>query len=111
MASFCANLTESTLVTWTNGFGIGCKKIDQNNSSVVQTPSVVSACVTTWSEIAVCSGEVDGVKIEGQPRVEGKMDPETKRAWRRLTREVRENTPIVLRGLASEGKQVPRKLY
>ena len=39
------------------------------------------------------------------------MDPETKRAWRRLTREVRENTPIVLRGLASEGKQVPRKLY
>ncbi len=39
------------------------------------------------------------------------MDPETKRAWRRLTREVRESTPIVLRGLASEGKQVPRKLY
>ena len=39
------------------------------------------------------------------------MDPETKRAWRRLTREVRENTPIVLRGLASEGKQIPRKLY
>ena len=39
------------------------------------------------------------------------MDSETKRAWRRLTREVRESTPIVLRGLASEGKQVPRKLY
>jgi len=42
--------------------------------------------------------------------VEGKMDPETKRAWRRLTREVRESTPIVLRGLTSEGKQIPRKL-
>jgi len=39
------------------------------------------------------------------------MDPETKRAWRRLIREVRENTPIVLSGLASEGKHLPRKLY
>jgi hypothetical protein len=39
------------------------------------------------------------------------MDPETKRAWRRLLREVRENTPIVVRGVASEGKQMPRKLY
>jgi hypothetical protein len=39
------------------------------------------------------------------------MDPETKRAWRRLLREVREDTPIVVRGLASEGKQMPRKLY
>ena len=39
------------------------------------------------------------------------MDPETKRAWRRLQKEVRENTPIVLRGLASSGKHMPRKLY
>ena len=39
------------------------------------------------------------------------MDPETKRAWRRLQKEVRENTPIVLRGLASSGKQMPRKVY
>ncbi len=39
------------------------------------------------------------------------MDPETKRAWRRLLREVREDTPIVVRGLASAGKQMPRKLY
>jgi hypothetical protein len=39
------------------------------------------------------------------------MDPETKRAWRRLVREVRENTPIVVRGVASDGKQMPRKLY
>ncbi len=39
------------------------------------------------------------------------MDPETKRAWRRLLKEVREDTPIVARGLASEGKQIPRKLY
>ncbi len=39
------------------------------------------------------------------------MDPETKRAWRRLLREVREDTPVVVRGLASWGKQVPRKLY
>jgi hypothetical protein len=39
------------------------------------------------------------------------MDPETKRAWRRLTREVRENTPIVLRGLASDGKRMPGKVY
>jgi hypothetical protein len=33
------------------------------------------------------------------------MDPETSRAWRRLRKEVRENTPIVLRGLASSGKK------
>jgi len=57
------------------------------------------------------SHKADGGKIGGQPRVEGKMDPETKRAWSRLTREVREDTPIVLRGLASEGKQIPRKFY
>jgi len=38
------------------------------------------------------------------------MDPETKRAWRRLLREIREDTPIVVRGLASSGKQMPRKL-
>ena len=39
------------------------------------------------------------------------MDPETKRAWRRLLREVRENTPIVVRGVATEGKRMPRRLY
>ena len=39
------------------------------------------------------------------------MDPETKRAWRRLQREVRENTPIVLRGLASSAKHMPEALY
>ncbi len=39
------------------------------------------------------------------------MDPETKRAWRRLQREVRENTPIVLRGIASSGKRMSQKLY
>ena len=45
------------------------------------------------------------------PEWREEMDPETKRAWRRLLREVRENTPIVVRGLASEGKRMPRKLY
>jgi hypothetical protein len=39
------------------------------------------------------------------------MDPETKRAWRRLLGEVREDMPIVVRGLASSRKQMPRKLY
>ena len=39
------------------------------------------------------------------------MDPETKRAWRRLVKEVRENTPIVLRGLTSSGKRMPRTVY
>jgi len=39
------------------------------------------------------------------------MDPETKRAWRRLTREVRESTPIVLRGLASSGRRMPGNVY
>ena len=39
------------------------------------------------------------------------MDPETSRAWRRLQKEVKENAPIVLRGLASEGKRIPGKLY
>ncbi len=39
------------------------------------------------------------------------MDPETKRAWRRLQKEVRENTPIVLRGLASSAKRIAQRLY
>jgi len=39
------------------------------------------------------------------------MDPETKRAWRRLHREITEDTPVVLRGLASSAKRMPRKLY
>jgi len=39
------------------------------------------------------------------------MDPETKRAWHRLQREVRENTPIVLSGLASSARRFPRKAY
>ncbi len=39
------------------------------------------------------------------------MDPETKRAWHRLRKEVRENTPIVLRGLASSAKRFSRKAY
>ncbi len=39
------------------------------------------------------------------------MDPETKRAWRRLQKEIRESTPIVLRGLASSGKRMPRNVY
>jgi hypothetical protein len=39
------------------------------------------------------------------------IDPETKRAWRRMQKEVKENAPIVLRGLASSGKQIPGKLY
>jgi len=39
------------------------------------------------------------------------MDPETKRAWRRLQKEIRENTPIVLRGLASSAKRITQRLY
>ena len=39
------------------------------------------------------------------------MDPETKRAWHRLHREITEDTPIVLRGLASWAKRMPRKIY
>ena len=39
------------------------------------------------------------------------MDPETKRAWHRMRNEVKENAPIVLRGLASSGKHAARKLY
>ena len=39
------------------------------------------------------------------------MDPETSRAWRRLLKEVKENVPIVLRGLASSGKRASRRLY
>jgi hypothetical protein len=39
------------------------------------------------------------------------MDPETKRAWRRLLKEVKEDAPIVVRGLASSGKQLLQKLY
>ena len=39
------------------------------------------------------------------------MDPETSRAWRRLLKEVKDNTPIVLRGVASSGKRLPRKVY
>jgi hypothetical protein len=39
------------------------------------------------------------------------LDPETSRAWRRLQKEVKESAPIVLRGLASSGKRIPRRLY
>ena len=39
------------------------------------------------------------------------MESETKRAWRRLQKEVRENAPIVLRGLASSGKRISQRLY
>ena len=39
------------------------------------------------------------------------MDPETGRAWRRLQKEVKENAPIVLRGLASSGKRLTRNVY
>ena len=39
------------------------------------------------------------------------LDPETKRAWHRLQKEVKENAPLVLRGLASAGKRLPRRLY
>ncbi len=39
------------------------------------------------------------------------MDPETSRAWRRLQKEIKEDAPIVLRGLASSAKRIPRRLY
>lgn len=39
------------------------------------------------------------------------IDPETKRAWHRMRKEVKENAPIVLRGLASSGKRLPSRLY
>ena len=39
------------------------------------------------------------------------IDPETKRAWHRLQKEMKENAPIVLRGLASSGKRLPSGLY
>ena len=39
------------------------------------------------------------------------IDPETERAWHRLQKEVKQNAPIVLRGLASSGKRLPRRLY
>jgi hypothetical protein len=38
------------------------------------------------------------------------MDPETKRAWYRLRKEVMENAPIVLRGLAKSGKRLLSRL-
>ena len=39
------------------------------------------------------------------------MDPETKRAWHRMRKEVKENAPIVLRGLASSGRRLLSGLY
>lgn len=39
------------------------------------------------------------------------IDPETKRAWHRLQKEMKEDAPIVLRGLASSGKRLPSRLY
>ena len=39
------------------------------------------------------------------------LDPETKRAWHRVRKELKENAPIVLRGLASSGKRLPSRLY
>lgn len=39
------------------------------------------------------------------------LDLETRRAWRKLQKEVKENAPIVLRGLASSGKRISQRLY
>lgn len=39
------------------------------------------------------------------------LDPETSRALRKLQKEVKENVPIVLRGLAKSGKRIPGRLY
>lgn len=39
------------------------------------------------------------------------IDPETKQAVRKLQMEVKENAPIVLRGLAAEGKRLARSFY
>jgi hypothetical protein len=39
------------------------------------------------------------------------LDPETKHAWRRMQKEVKENAPIVLRGMVSEGKHLLSRLY
>lgn len=59
----------------------------------------------------VLSGELF-VRILKTAREEGQMmDPESSRAWRRLLKEVKENVPIVLRGLASSGKRVTRRVY
>jgi len=49
--------------------------------------------------------------MRDSPEWREEMDPETKRAWRRLLREVREDTPIVVRGLATSGKRMPQKVY
>ena len=39
------------------------------------------------------------------------IDPETRRALRRLFREIKEDVPVVVRGLAISGKRLPRKVY
>lgn len=39
------------------------------------------------------------------------IDSETKRAWHRLQKEMKENALIVLRGLVSEGKHLLSRLY
>lgn len=39
------------------------------------------------------------------------MDPETKQALRKLQEELKENAPIVLRGLAAEGKRLAQSSY
>jgi len=39
------------------------------------------------------------------------LDPETKRAWHRLQKEMKANASIVLRGLASLGKRLPSRLH
>ena len=39
------------------------------------------------------------------------VDSETRRAWRKLQKEIKDSAPIVLRGLASEGKRISERLY
>jgi len=64
------------------------------------------------TEIRVWQCWRSGGKMEGTARDGGEMlDPETGRAWRRLQREVKENVPIVLRGLVGSAKRMPRKFY
>ena len=63
-------------------------------------------------EILVCGDAQHGVKLMDKAQRGGQnMDPETKRALRKLQKEVKENAPIVMRGLASEGKRLSERLY
>jgi len=65
-----------------------------------------SGGIPAWKTLCA-GGKIIETARDGGPM----LDPEAKRAWHRLGKEVKDNVPVVLRGLASSGKRLPSRVY